>query len=316
MADLEFGSFSDHMDGTGAREGASVSQLVNWAGAAVSLALVCGLGLWGWELLKRDATGVPVVRALEGPMRVAPEDPGGVEAAHQGLAVNRIAADEPAAPPPEEVVLAPAPLDLAEEDLPMASLLPDTPGDAETVAPSASDDASAAVPDADTAPETAGGETLSAIELAIAEALGVEPDPAVETSDLVPASAPGVVRSPRPALRPNDIVRIESTAFTPETPAATTDAAAPSLTDVPVGTRLVQLGAFESAADAEAAWTTLSRDFTIYFGPRTRLIQETRAGGRSFYRLRAMGFEDLSDARRFCAVLVAEDVDCIPVVQR
>jgi hypothetical protein len=35
-----------------------------------------------------------------------------------------------------------------------------------------------------------------------------------------------------------------------------------------------------------------------------------------FYRLRAHGFTDLSDARRFCAAFVAGGVDCIPVVTR
>jgi hypothetical protein len=29
-----------------------------------------------------------------------------------------------------------------------------------------------------------------------------------------------------------------------------------------------------------------------------------------------MGFEDLSDARRFCSALVARNADCIPVVTR
>ena len=35
------------------------------------------------------------------------------------------------------------------------------------------------------------------------------------------------------------------------------------------------------------------------------------SGGRTFYRLRAMGFEDLSDARRFCSALVAENAECM-----
>jgi hypothetical protein len=32
--------------------------------------------------------------------------------------------------------------------------------------------------------------------------------------------------------------------------------------------------------------------------------------------LRALGFEDLADARRFCSALVAEKAECIPVVTR
>ncbi len=76
-------------------------------GAAASVALIAGLGWWGYDLAMRDARGVPVVRALEGPMRVAPEDPGGEVVDHQGLSVNNVAAVGAAAPPPDRLVLAP-----------------------------------------------------------------------------------------------------------------------------------------------------------------------------------------------------------------
>ncbi len=49
---------------------------------------------------------------------------------------------------------------------------------------------------------------------------------------------------------------------------------------------------------------------------KDRLIQRAESGGRTFYRLRAMGFDDLADARRFCSALVAEEAACIPVVVR
>ena len=100
MADLDY---SDYRDVSGVPLGASVASLMNWAGAALSLALVAGLGFWGYQLMVRDVTGVPVVRALEGPMRIAPEDPGGERAPFQGLAVNRIAAEGTAADAPERV---------------------------------------------------------------------------------------------------------------------------------------------------------------------------------------------------------------------
>jgi hypothetical protein len=47
-----------------------------------------------------------------------------------------------------------------------------------------------------------------------------------------------------------------------------------------------------------------------------RVIEQASIGGSSFYRLRAEGFRDLADARRFCAALVAEDAECIPVAAR
>ena len=47
------------------------------AGAAVFLALVAGMGLWSYRLGTRDAAAVPIIRAMEGPARVEPADPGG-----------------------------------------------------------------------------------------------------------------------------------------------------------------------------------------------------------------------------------------------
>ena len=53
-----------------------------------------------------------------------------------------------------------------------------------------------------------------------------------------------------------------------------------------------------------------------YFDGKKRLIQEAKSGGRTFYRLRAVGFDDLNASRRFCAVLVAANSACIPVLAR
>jgi len=49
---------------------------------------------------------------------------------------------------------------------------------------------------------------------------------------------------------------------------------------------------------------------------RELVIQRAVNGGRIFYRLRAAGFSDLSDARRFCSTLKAAKTDCVPVVTR
>lgn len=50
---------------------------VNWVGAGFSLALVAGACLWSYKIMVRDVSGVPIVRALEGPMREKPKTPGG-----------------------------------------------------------------------------------------------------------------------------------------------------------------------------------------------------------------------------------------------
>jgi hypothetical protein len=78
----------------------------------------------------------------------------------------------------------------------------------------------------------------------------------------------------------------------------------------------VQLGAFPSADVAATEWTRLTDRFGEVMNGKSRVIQSATSGGKAFYRLRAEGFAELNDARRFCATMVAENVDCIPVVVR
>ncbi|MBT8456603.1 MAG: SPOR domain-containing protein [Rhodobacteraceae bacterium] len=306
MANMYYEDDFSSYDDSAALQMATVA---NWAGALISLALIVGLAVWGYQLLVRDVTGVPVVRALEGPMRITPTDPGGQQAEYQGLSVTRVGVEGAAERETERVVLAPAPLELAEEDLPVAALLPDEPS-------------VAALP---TVSRPAVEEPRSAIELAIAEALAETADPAatatapvaaeptVATANIIPASVGGVAQSPRPVLRPR------TAAATVQNAVAVTSTAVGIDVDpstIPAGTRLVQLGAFPSLEEAREAWSVLDNRFGPYLEGKGRVLQEASAGGATFYRLRATGFEDLSDARRFCAVLVAENANCIPVIRR
>ena len=86
--------------------------------------------------------------------------------------------------------------------------------------------------------------------------------------------------------------------------------------ELATGTRLVQLGAFDDAATARAEWDRLARAHADYFRDKNRVIQQAVSGGRAFFRLRAHGFTDLSDARRFCTALNAQGAPCIPVTLR
>jgi hypothetical protein len=85
---------------------------------------------------------------------------------------------------------------------------------------------------------------------------------------------------------------------------------------LPVGTKLVQLGAYDTPDIAATEWVRFTARFPDFFDGKEQVIQQATSGGRTFFRLRAMGFADLSDARRFCAALTGEGSDCIPVVVR
>lgn len=306
----------------------------NYAGGLVSLGLMVGVGVWGYQLIMRDVTGIPVVRAMEGDMRVAPENPGGEVALHTGLSVNAVAAEGEAAAPEDTLMLAPATAGLAAEDLevqphaeadevvPLDDATPDTAvaavvTDGEALAaptqPLSADDilaladqiASGATPLSDLA---AGENVAPTIAL---DGVVVEPAVAIISRDV-----PGVVTSIRPTIRPARAVAAVTN--TSAVAAALAEATQVSLTreTLPTGTKLVQLGAYPSAENAATAWTSLQGRFGDYMTGKDRVIQEASSGGRTFYRLRAMGFDDLADARRFCAALDAGNADCIPVVVR
>ena len=286
------GSLAEPVEAPGA-----VSVLFNWVGACLSVALVIGLCVWGYNLAMRDVSGVPVVRALEGPMRIAPDDPGGSQAAHQGLAVNSVAGDGAAEAPADRVVLAPAAPELEEEDLPRPELAQLEPVDND--------------PSVTRKPTR---EELLAMADALAE--GVTPlAGTIAPPTAIPTTIAGVTRSPFPKPRPvGDLTAAAiatDVALAVARPAAEVDASS-----VPAGTRLVQFGAYDSPDAARAVWDTLEVKFSDFLRGKQRVVQEAKSGGKTFYRLRAMGFADINDARRFCAALVADRQACIPVVVR
>ena len=300
MADFTFNQGSGAHWGTEpVAEHTRFAAWLNWAGAGLSVALIAGLGFWGWQLMQRDVSGVPVVRALEGPMRIAPEDPGGARPEHQGLAVNAIAAEGTAEPPVETIVLAPAPVTLIEEDATPAALEQAT---AELVplgpvAPPTGDTPSGIIATPANATDMAVAAALASIEAGDFEV--------AQEEIVAPPPAGGLARSPLPRARPLQVTNIAALSSQPDTGAA-----------IPVGTRLVQLGAFESAELAETARAQTEGQFGDYLVGKSKVIQQAETGGLTFYRLRATGFADLADARRFCSVLVAGDANCIPVIQR
>lgn len=321
----------------------SIGTLTNWVGAGLSLALIVGVTVWGYKLLMRDVNGVPVVRATEGPMRMQPEAPGGSTADHLGLAVNEVAATGIAAPPPDRLVLAPRPVDLLAEDvataelmavaqiLPMAPPAPAaTPAVVEGVNPALSVMTAGLGPDGRFGDDIAQIENVamirsepdsmsSMVDQILAQVLaGEEPTATAEPDIPVDIVEGGIGQSLRPQIRPDSVVQLAAANVTaalgPVALAATTHPVQDVDPDtIAVGTRLVQLGAFDSPEVAKQEWDRLAARFGDYLAGKSRVIQLAESGGRNFYRLRAMGFADINDSRRFCSALVAERAECIPV---
>lgn len=346
---------AEHTYDTGTeRAGPTTGTVLNMAGAVVSLGLMIGVGVWGYGLVIRDVSGVPVVRAMDGPMRRAPENPGGEVALHTGLSVNEVAAEGGASAPEDILLLAPTTAGLTEEDLtaqPTAEageeVLAEVPV---TQGVTVEDEVALAVAEAPAAPVAPApvpaapllpedGQLTAEQILALADQIASGTTPTSDTevastapvetaadavpsevpADIIPATVPGVAASLRPALRPANLAAV-APAQPPVDQSAPDEVIDPvlliSTEVVPEGTSLAQLGAFDSPEIAAQEWRRLNGRFTDFFAGKDRLIQEAERGGRTFYRLRARGFDDLADARRFCAALMAESADCVPVAVR
>ncbi|WP_415234172.1 SPOR domain-containing protein [Pseudorhodobacter sp.] len=320
MADVKFETFDG---GAAARDGVvgQTTRLFSMAGAVTSVALVLGMGYWGYSLAVRDMTGIPVVRAIEGPMRIAPEEPGGQIADHQGLSVNNIAAEGGISAPADTLVLAPAPINLSEDDMTGPPTAQDAEGSPLSVGVPGLASAAMTGLDAQRDGEEDSFDPLQTVDentdmIALADALSTGVTPLSGdldiTLDLGPQTAPSLPKgalalSPRPRPRPAGQVTMV---------AVKVDAAEITGENLASGTRLVQLGAFDSEEIARKEWDRLSGKFADLLTGKTRIVQAASSGGRMFYRLRAMGFDTEADSRRFCSALVAERAACIPVAVR
>jgi len=318
MANMEF-------DGLSQAPG-RVERIFYMGGAVLSVGLVLGFCVWGYKLAVRDMAGIPVVRAMEGPMRVAPADPGGTVSEHQGLSVNAVAADGVAGDPADRLVLAPRPIDLTLEDTAGSFAVPDAPvsGRAEGVP---------GLMIAALVPEKAPPQD-AAIAAAIAEATEEDLLQLDATADVVSLAGsldavqadqgtqlmPGVMLAgvTRPMPRPVHL------GGAPDPVTGTILASAAAVVPVTeidpatltAGTRLVQLGAFDTTDAARAEWDKLYVSFGDLMQGKARVVEAAQSGGRTFYRLRAHGFDSDSDARRFCSAFLSGQAACIPVSQR
>lgn len=297
-------------------------------GALVFLGVIAVMGVWAWRLGTRDASEVPIIRAMDGPSRLQPADPGGLQAAHQGLEVNTVLggapehAAKPAAVPPAR----PTPPALAAEDAPQGELVasapqaltekvlgqlsselttPDegAPGAAvqPILPPDATLDDEGALGGADTtaAPETPAADVRPRNRpagLQVARATRPATTPAAPAAT---AAAPAAKPLPTPAPPPTKA---------PATPVATSEVAS-----VASGARLVQLGAFDSEEITRKAWSALVAKNPDLLSSKSLFVERTTSNARVFYRLRVAGFQSADDTRRMCEALRSRGVACIPV---
>ena len=281
-----------------------------WVGAALSLSLLTGAIGWSYQLIVRDINQIPIVRAQLGPLRVAPDDPGGLTAANQGLSVTQLAVNERPLLS-DEIFLAPAAEVLSEENVALqiseenSSITNKEKFDTLEVSTENSLDLKI-LPEQNATGLASNNEAV--LSTAAFSPKKLEIENAVSLALSLTHEVDSSFNSLRPKIRPVVLNQIQ------------TDNIAQSVANelvvtLPIGSAVVQLGAFESKSLAQIEWQRLETLLGSVLTSKNMMVQKAESGGRVFYRLRAFGFDNLSDARQFCSA-VNDKVACIPVVTR
>ncbi len=236
---------------------------------------------WGDGLIGRKADELPVVRAPEGPMKVRPEQPGGIDIPNRDkLVYDRLEKKPPEANmenllPRPEVPLSPPeqkPVDKAE--LPSQ---PDAKGEPETTAVTSAAEGpkSAPPPEPKSAPPT------------VREVIA-----ATKPSAVPP---PPLVKEPEPAAK-------KATAKPAPVKAAPGDG------------YQIQLAAVRKQEAAKSEWQRLSKKHNSLLGQLSLNVVRADLGNKGiFYRLRAGPIADLTAAKTLCQALVKQKVGCLVV---
>jgi len=281
-----------------------------WVGAALSLSLLTGAIGWSYQLIVRDISKIPIVRAQLGPLRVAPDDPGGLTAANQGLSVTQLAVNEQPLLS-DEIFLAPAAEVLSEENVVLqiseenSSVTNKEKFDTLEVSTENSLELKI-LPEQNATGLASNNEAV--LSTAAFSPKKLEIENAVSLALSLTNEVGSSFNSLRPKIRPIAVNQIQTVNIAHS---ATNEL----VTALPVGSAVVQLGAFESKSLAEIEWQRLEALLGSVLTSKNMVIQKAESGGKVFYRLRAFGFDDLSDARQFCSA-VNDKVACIPVVTR
>lgn len=264
--------------------------------AVVALGAVAAFGVGIWfaydQGVKRGASGAPpLVRAEQGPAKIAPENPGGMQVPNQDKQIyERIAGGngQTASGPQTERLLPPPERPSATPTSPSVTV-PMRP------APNAVPNQAPAGPTASTIPNRTDAPSATPIPAAPAQSgqpQTLAPPPATTAAAPRPVAAPPAAAPAAPAPAP----------------------AAPTVTATPGGSARVQLASLKDRAAAQSTWTQLQKKYGELLGDLTPTYENIEIPGKgSFVRLQAGPLKDRAAAQSLCQQLSEKKQGCIVV---
>ena len=314
-----------------------------WFTTVLSLGLVVTIVFWAYRVGVRDASELPVIKAMNEPARSRPEDPGGTVADNQGLEVNEVLAGEEASIPAQSQT-APPSVALAEEDVPVverpaAAITFVTPAEDGTPpdggeeitrenasvavddplgeAPAATEDTQPAEPAvaATTDPaqtrqdqEDAAREQAAREQAAREQAARDQAAREQAAKEQAAARAQQERNNAEQAARDEEARKIQAALE-----AALKEEEAARQATTPDPNLRVQLGSFDSEIAALGFLDTLTSRHGDLLASRRISVQKVTSGSRVLFRIRASGFTRADDTNALCQALRARGVDCVPV---
>ena len=283
-------------------------------GAVISLNLILWAAYWTYNIISRDINGIPIVAAQPGPLRVAPDTPGGIEAENIELAVTKIASQE-LPPNPKAVELAPGTEKLTPDDLTIFQAIKqkkiidrqaalNNQIHLGVIEPNLSKEIS--LEPVNTVTNTANYSITENQSELVAAALALALKPSADNL-IANAVAQNKFKQIKPRLRPGSL--LEASVSTTET------VIRPALASVETGLAVVQFGTFATETVAFEEWDRLSKNLSVILDGRPKYVERIKRNGNEIYRLRLGGFVNIDDASRFCSAVISQE-NCVPVIAK
>lgn len=271
----------------GAGKGKLKGILTVFLGAAVVIGGLGGAGYWFYNQGQpiQDDGKLPILLPDPSPIKLRPEDPGGMEVPHRNTTVYDQLGD---VDPDADVVLQELPdMPRAPDVMPTAPKSSDTtPAETEATA-AASDDAREA-------------ETGSSAETPAASSVMTPPE----------IAAPETLSDADKAIAAVDARAKETPKATAPTKPEQKAAATPATT----GDFRIQMASLREENKAAAEWKRLSSKNKDLLGNLQMFVQRTEIEGKGvYYRLQAGPLADAKAAEKLCADLKQRNVGCLIV---
>ena len=283
-------------------------------GAVISLNLILWAGYWTYNIISRDINGIPIVAAQPGPLRVAPDTPGGIEAENIELAVTKIASQE-LPPNPKAVELAPSTEKLTPDDLTIFQAIRqkkiidrqaalNNQVHLGVIEPNLSKEIS--FEPVNTVTNTANYSITENQSELVAAALALALKPSADNL-IANAVAQNKFKQIKPRLRPGSLLEVRVS--------TTETVMRPALASVETGLAVVQFGTFATQTVAFEEWDRLSKNLSVILDGRPKYVERIKRNGNEIYRLRLGGFVNIDDASRFCSAVISQE-NCVPVIAK